>query len=306
MSEIFDSGASGASLSPEENSYFESGGKTEIPGGEQGAGQDRGQTEMTEGDQQADVSGQQEETRDEKMVSLAALHEERNRRKQIDAEFRKAQQELAELRGKFSIVEKLNLPQQQTADEPTPETDIFGYAKKTGETVAQLQKRLDDQAAADRAAAEQHRLVNAYRADAARFEAQAPDFRAAYDHLLQSRAAELQAIGYTDPQSLHEALQADEIAIAQTALSRGQSPAELLYTLAQQRGYRKADGGRPNGAARLQTIERGQAANKSLSSTGGAAGEAEITAEQLIKMPMDEFDAWCTRNPARARRLMGG
>jgi hypothetical protein len=245
--------------------------------------------------------------RPERMVSLAALHAERSRRKQIDQEYRRTQQELAELRGKFSVIESLNLPSQgKPADEPTPESDIVGYAKKIGETVEQVQKRLDDQSAAEQASAEQYRLVNAYRADAARFEAQAPDFRAAYDHLLQSRAAELQAIGYTDPQILQEALQADEFAVAHMALSRGQSPAELLYALAQQRGYRRADGARSNGAARLQTIERGQAANKSLSNTGGAAGEGEMTAEQLIKMPMDEFEAWCTRNPVRARRLMGG
>lgn len=247
------------------------------------------------------------EAKPERMVSLAALHAERSRRKQIDQEYRRTQQELAELRGKFSIIESLNLPSQGgSADQPTPESDIVGYARKIGETVEQVQRRLDDQAAAEQASAEQHRLVNAYRADAARFEAQAPDFRAAYDHLLQSRAAELQAIGYSDPQTLHDALQADEFAIAHLAFSRGQSPAELLYALAQQRGYRRANDSRPDGAARLQTIERGQAANKSLSNTGGSAGEGEMTAEQLIKMPMDEFEAWCARNPARARRLMGG
>jgi hypothetical protein len=31
-----------------------------------------------------------------------------------------------------------------------------------------------------------------------------------------------------------------------------------------------------------------------------------MTGEMLLKMPMDEFEAWCTKNPARAKRLMGG
>ena len=32
----------------------------------------------------------------------------------------------------------------------------------------------------------------------------------------------------------------------------------------------------------------------------------EFTGEMLLKMPMDEFEAWCAKNPAKAKRLMGG
>ena len=31
-----------------------------------------------------------------------------------------------------------------------------------------------------------------------------------------------------------------------------------------------------------------------------------MTGEMLLKMPMDEFEAWCTKHPAKAKRLMGG
>jgi hypothetical protein len=83
------------------------------------------------------------------------------------------------------------------------------------------------------------------------------------------------------------------------------SPAEIIYNLARLRGYAAA--ARPSGAAdRLDTIQRGQAANKSLSYTGGSSGEAEITAEALLKMPMDEFEKFAEKNPARVKRLMGG
>jgi hypothetical protein len=34
--------------------------------------------------------------------------------------------------------------------------------------------------------------------------------------------------------------------------------------------------------------------------------DGDITADMLLKMPMDEVEAWCSRNPARAKRLMGG
>jgi hypothetical protein len=63
---------------------------------------------------------------------------------------------------------------------------------------------------------------------------------------------------------------------------------------------------RGKGADKLDTIQRGQNANKSLSNTGGNAGDGDITGEMLLKMPMDEFEAWCTKHPAKAKRLMGG
>lgn len=290
-------------LTPEESSFFESGGTSPIPTGDKTAATSEAAPEKTEAKTEGEKAAEAE-AKVEKMVSLSALHEERARRRQIDAEFRKTQQELAELRGKFSIIDRIGQPAEPEAP-ITPETDIFGYTRKTGETVEQLQKRLDERDRAEKETAERTKIVNAYRNDAAQFEAKTPDFKAAYNHLLQSRMAELQAMGYDDPQQLHEALQADEMAIAQMALSRGKSAAETLYQLAQQRGYRKADD-KPQAAAKIETIERGQAANKSLSNTGGSAGEVEMTGEMLVKMPPDEFEAWVAKNPAKARRIMGG
>jgi hypothetical protein len=114
------------------------------------------------------------------------------------------------------------------------------------------------------------------------------------------------AMGYDDPMQLHQALTNDEMSIARMALGNNKSAAEIIYHLAQQRGYRRPDGGRGRGADKLDTIQRGQNANKSLSNTGGNAGDGDITGEMLLKMPMDEFEAWCTKHPAKAKRLMGG
>jgi hypothetical protein len=240
------------------------------------------------------------------MVALAALHEERSRRREADRQVGEAQQQLAELRGRFSVIERLNAP--QPAPPPTPEEDLVGVVKATTEAVADLRQRLETRDAQDRAARREQDVVAAYRSDAAQFEARTPDFRAAYNHLLASRAQELAALGYDDPRALQDALMADEFAVAQAALARRQSPAEIIYTLARQRGFAGAPtgGARGRGGEKLASIERGQQANKSLSATGGAGGDADISAEALLKMPMDEFEAWCAKNPARARRIMGG
>lgn len=311
----------GPSFSPEEDAFFSSGGDSAIPpeAGADTAGGDVGADDTSKAPA-ADKDGDKGGKEPEKMVSLAALHEERAARKARDAELRKAQTELAELKGKFSIIERLNLPggdgdAAAAATPPNPDEDIFGAVKATGETVAQLQKRLDEQDAAAKAATERNTFVNNYKADAAKFEATKPDYRKAYDFILNSRAAELKAIGYDTPEALHNALNADEFAIAEMAFSKGKSPAEMLYALAVQRGYKPPDAAAGDGkpgegggtaAERLETIAAGQAANKSLSDLGGEAPGGAMTAAQLIAMPMAEFEAWTEKNPAKAKRLMGG
>ncbi len=295
----------GATLTTDEANYFESGGATDIPAADDTAQSDDQGGHPDHGDDaNGDNQPQTGQPKAEKMVSLAALHEERSRRKEIDRHNRALQQQVAELRGKFSIIEQLNAPPPRKT--PTVEEDIFGVVRNTTQTVAQLQQRIEQREQQDRVSQHQNALVSAYRADAAQFEAKAPDFKAAYNHLLNSRAQELLALGYDDPQAIHQALLADEFAVAQTALATRRSPAEVIYQLAQQRGYVKGAAGKGRAADRLSTIERGQYANKSLSNTGGGSGDGDMSAEALLKMPMDEFEAWCGKNPAKAKRLMGG
>lgn len=300
----------GPSLSSDEAKFFETGGESGIPAESSGADAGSGDAPAPEGgaDAGAADAGADQGKGEPKNVPLAALHEERTRRKEIDKQLREAQQQIAEFRGKFSVIEKLNGNQQQQteqpAGDPTPEDDIFG-------AVNALKQKLEATEAATKAATEHTTFVNSYKADAQKFIATAPDYMDAYNHLLSSRAAELQAIGY-EGDDLGRALQADEIAIAQMAMSKGKSPAEMLYNLAKQRGYTKKEAAAavaaaaPSGAEKLEAIERGQAANKSLSNTGGNAGDQDMTAERLMSMPMDEFEAWCDKNPAKARRIMGG
>src|SRR6202011_3838686 len=150
--------------------------------------------------------------------------------------------QLAELRGKFSIIERLQAPAHEPPV-PTVENDIFGVVRDTTETVAEIQRRLRAEDEQKRADGERGNLMTAYRMDAAQFEAKTPDFKSAYTHLLNSRATELMAMGYDDPMQLHQALTNDEMTIARMALGNNKSAAEVIYHLAQQRGYRKTEPG---------------------------------------------------------------
>lgn len=309
----------GPSLSADEEAFFSSGGEKEIPAGDAGADAggstgsgDGGEAKAADGSAKpADGAPKNDH------VPLATFLEEKKARKELANKYQETERQLAEMKGKFSIIDRLRLggePEpEMPAGPPSAEEDIFGAVKHVSETLAQMQKREADERAAkeaeERAAKEQNDFVDKYRKDADAFEVKTPDFKAAYNFLLNTRAAELKAIGYDTPQKLHQALVADEFAIAQMAFEQGRSPAQMLYDLANQRGYKKgaaAEPGAGKAAEKLDAIERGQAANKSLSSAGGSSGDPDMTAQALLDLPLDEFEAWTAKNPAKARRLFGG
>lgn len=292
--------AEGSVLSEAEAKYFESGGESELPvennGAESGEAKPEGeQSEKTE---------QQPETKKDNLVPHQALHEQRERRKAAEKRARDLEIENAKFKERFSIVEKLYGDKAEPKGPPKPEEDIFGAFEHLSKGLETVNKQLADRDAATKHEAQINELVGHYRSDAAKFTTSNPDYMAAYSHLLQSRARELQALGYESGAELDRALQNEEMSIAQMAFEKGKSPAQVIYDLAKERGYKKADP-KADTEAKLDTIERGAGLNKSLSSASGASGDGEMTAERLLSMPNDEFEAWCEKNPAKARRLMG-
>lgn len=291
--------ADGSVLSEAETKYFETGGESELPA-------DTGETNEQTGEegQQPEPTEQPEAKKDKvDLVPHQALHEQRERRKAAEKKARDLEIENAKFRERFTILEKLQ-GKDEPKGPPKPEEDIFGAFEHLNKNFETVQKRLDEGEAAKKHEAQVNELVGNYRNDAAKFTASNPDFKDAYNHLLQSRARELQALGYDTPAELQQALQNEEMSIAQMAFEKGKSPAEVIYSLAKERGYKKADP-KASSDAKLDAIERGSGLNKSLSSTSGTSGDDEMTAERLLAMPNDEFETWCEKNPQKARRLMG-
>jgi hypothetical protein len=298
----------GPSLSADEEAFFSSGGEKSIPS----EGGDTGDTGETKPAAEAKAG----DTPKNDHVPLATFLEEKKARKELATKYQDTEKQLAELKGKFSIIDRLKLApgeQELPKGPPKAQEDIFGAVDHVTDRIAAFEKAQADakaaQEASEKQAGEQKVFVDKYRADADAFQQTNPDFKAAYDFILNSRAAELKAIGYDTPQALHQALIADEMAIAQMAFEKGKSPAQMLYDLATQRGYKKeaaADPSKGSAAEKLEAIERGQAANKSLSNAGGSSGDPDMTAEALLAMPIDEFEAWTNKNPAKAKRLFGG
>lgn len=291
--------AEGATLTDAEAKYFETGGESELP---VETGEATEQPAAGEGQPQPD--SEQPEAKKDKvdLVPHQALHEQRERRKAAEKRSRELEIENAKFRERFSIIEKLQ-GKDEPKGAPKPEEDIFGAFEHLSKNLETVQKQLADGEAAKKHETQLNELVSHYRHDAAKFETANPDFKAAYNHLLQSRARELQALGYDTPAELQKALQNEEMSIAMMAFEKGKSPAQVIYDLAKERGYKKADA-KADGEAKLDAIERGAGLNKSLSSTSGASGDDEMTAERLLAMPNDEFEAWCEKYPQKAKRLM--
>lgn len=171
---------------------------------------------------------------EENRTKSAAIAEERERR-------RVSESNLQELLSQIKTAGDQSRQAQQEPI-PDPEEDEIGYIRHqverqnailehllTGSQQAQTQAQQQNQAQA---------VVQAYLADIERVKTtSAPDIREAMSYLYNSRKQELEAMGYNDPQLVHQSILNEEMAIVGQSLMSRASPAERFYTLAKMRGY---------------------------------------------------------------------
>lgn len=213
----------------------------------------------------------------------------------------------------------------QADPRPDPEQDIFAYVKWQDRQLEKLNAQVGEtrDTIAERGQADT--LKNEYQADALSFARETPDFGAAYSHLLNTRGAMLESQGY-DTNQIRQIVFNEEKQLVERAKATGKRPAAMVYALAQQLGYRKADPPavqaqtepvkngngaevKPNGEAKpsvteeIARIQAGQAASKSLSGAGGAA--SDISLETLSGMSDKDFDAFYAKNAAKVEEMLG-
>jgi len=225
----------------------------------------------------------QEEKPEEKYVPLAALHEERMRRKEMQEELRRIQEHNKRMEERFSqVIEKVT-PKQQL---PSYEEDPLGYQQAK---ISQLEQTLTQQTQTFEQQRYANEIAAKYRADAMQFQVQTPDFEQAYAHAIGSLRSEMAAYGY-QPHEIDQYVSQQELGIAAKALQDGVSPAERMYRIAEARGYRKQEAKSENKQAeqKIQQIEKGVQASKSLA--GGGASPQSLSLEALASLPDDEFD----------------
>lgn len=138
------------------------------------------------------------------------------------------------------------------------------------------------------------------------FKQSVPDYEQASDHYVQSRATEL--LAFYPPQQAQQIMMNEARQIANQAWQRGQSLGQVIYQLAQARGYQPGNTAAdptkapipprpttavvpivPTAQQRVDQINNGQAQSRSLGGSGGGAPTKALNAEALLAMSDEDF-----------------
>lgn len=263
--------------------------------------------EQPEGEGQSEKAPQQGKR--PTTVPHQALHEERERRKAVEAEAQKLREERAALNERFRIINEMQNRAQEAPQEemPDPEQDPLGAIRWQTRELNRLREEQAQFNQREQQGQQHNTFVRQYQAQAQAFAKETPEFNDAYQHLFTSRVQELMLTGYSQGDAQQLAIR-DEEAIARSAMQQGKNPASVMMELAKHRGWQAPAKEDPQETAvkKVETAARGVSTNRSLSSAGGMTGSTEMTPETALKMSNDEFAAWCDKNPAKARKLLGG
>lgn len=214
--------------------------------------------------------------KEEKTVPLQALHEERNRRKQL-------QQEVEQLRHQQDEIREA-IQKRKQAEEPQAPDFNDDPAGHLNHQIIETNKKLDEfskfkqnfeefQTNQQKTTQFQQHINSLVQT----FTQQHPDYPDAYNFMRNERIKELQASGL-DHQAISNALMNEEVFIAQQSLSNELNPAEAIYNMAKSRGY--SNGSNEVSAPKQPT---------SLGNTGGAGPIDGFSTEDIEKLSDDEF-----------------
>lgn len=233
-----------------------------------------------------------------RLVPHQALHEERERRKQLEQ--------------RLATLEKAQQPQPQPGDqEPDETTDPIG---SIAWLKAELKRERDEK--------EQARAQQAYLSDLGQkvqtridaYAAEHPEYPEQVKFLREFRFRELtEGLGYP-PQMAAQQVQHEEIALGKQAIDNDLDPGAMVAKLASVRGWKAKEPDPPPQAQapkeqakaaeeKIDRITRGQKAATSSSGSGGGSPDDEMTVEKLLSLQGKAFDlAWSKHG----KRLMGG
>lgn len=135
-------------------------------------------------------------------------------------------------------------------------------------------------------------MARKWGADTADFMQRQADLNPALNFLAEKRAQELKLFGM-DEESVHRIISREAHDVRQHAARTGQNAAEIMYKLAESRGYRAeqpaAVAPKTNPAADLARISEGQRKASALTNNGGG-DSGVLTLESLADMPMEQYN----------------
>lgn len=238
----------------------------------------------------------------ERKVPLAALHEERNKRRELAQKLEAAELRQAELE---SRVEQRLAALQRAQEPPPPSFEEeparhlkHGLDQVTQILTAQQQREQQEHAQREQTSRVQQVAQLVTRAEA-EFVTQKPDYLEAVNYVRDLRRQEFEAMG-ADPESAMQQATREMVEGALQNAARGVNPSQLVYRMAELRGY-KPKAQQPSDEQKFQAQAKGTAAARSLG--GGGAASGQLNAQQLLAMSDDDF-AEATKG-GKWNKLMG-
>lgn len=268
------------------------------------------------------------ETKDEtkdpaetKTVPLAALHEERQRRKEVQQEIQRLREEQNQFRQQQAqrdqeyAVAQQRLAQliqrQQTPPPPDETADPLGFVAHTAkQTQAQVdalarqqwerdqqnrqnQEQMNQQAQAE---FQRRQLIDLTTRAEQDFAKATPDYPDAVNFLKTRRVKELVAAGWEPEQAIQGATQ-EGWHLAHQWLSQGRNPAQMAYGMATATGYV------PKTVDPEQKQEMHEAGQRAAKATGGGTVRGKLTPQQVAAMSPSQLARMSDED---FRAVMGG
>lgn len=244
---------------------------------------------------EAESSEDADEDRPSRTVPIGALHEEREKRRQLQAKIEQMEVTFQKMMERVAQGQQPPAPAPAAAPEPT----IPSYEE---DPVAHLKARLDQLSQITGSTTQQiqqqtamTKFVDALGTLENQMRAVTPDYDDAINFAKQSRYAELTALGYA-PEATAEMMRQEILGTAAYCMQQGRNPVEAFYNYAKVRGWRG-----PNGtpkptlapttttAKKLATVAKAQSTSRALP-RGGSAPPTARTLEDLATMEDADFD----------------
>jgi hypothetical protein len=295
-------------LTPQEQQYFESGGEAAPEAPVETPAVEPEPELVLEASADTPVAEPEKAQEPHKHVPLPVLLEERNKaraqREQFEQERIKWAEDKARLQERMDIIAR-SMQQRQEAPPPQFDDDPIAATRygfeQTGKAVQSLEEQVNSMRAEQEQAQRAQQLTHAAIAAETAFKKSAPDYDQAIEHLVKTRASELQALGYQGPQIL-QVMQQERAAVLEQSLRSGRNPAETLYNLSRVRGF-APKAVEPPAEQRMQKLEAGSKAASGIDNVAGRQSKT-IGIQSLIEMSDDEFYKISSDEKA-FRRLFG-
>lgn len=242
------------------------------------------------------------EERPPRNVPIQALDEERGLRRDAEARMAEYQKTIDKQNERFAQVVEMWQnraagPQQPEQPQgPTYEDDPAEYLRaQVNELQQTKQAFMEQQQVQGQVSQAQQMLLASQTA----YMEQKPDFPQALQAVRNGTAQQISAVEGLGAQAAQQ--KAEQVLFEQAvrAMASGVDPAQAIYSMASVFGYQApaaetGDAGvapsMESQAAKLKTVQQGQAANKSLSDGGDTAAPPPASLEDLANMSDEEFD----------------